>query len=167
MGQHDFLCGLLGSPEMFIRPERQHIHSGDNANSTNSTSSTPARYDAIAGFYEGFAPDTYDDPPLASLLELVGDMSGLGPVDIACGHGRLSRELARRGAQVTGVDISAALLDKALKLEQADPPGIAYLHADAASPYTLPGEELGGAVRHFGLSDIDDLEGRWRQRRAS
>jgi SAM-dependent methyltransferase len=80
-------------------------------------------------------------------------------LDLACGHGRLVRELARRGAEVVGIDISAALLDKARAREQAEPLGITYLHSDAASPDALIGEIFDGVACHFGLSDIDDLEG--------
>jgi hypothetical protein len=31
---------------------------------------TSARYDAVAAFYEGFAPDVYEDPPMSALLNL-------------------------------------------------------------------------------------------------
>ena len=120
---------------------------------------TPARYDEIADFYEGFAPDVYDDPPTAALLGMVGDVSGLRVLDLACGHGRLARELARRGAQVVGIDISNALLEKARQREQAEPIGITYVHGNAASPYALEGELFDGVVCGFGLSDIDDLSG--------
>ena len=120
---------------------------------------TRARYDEVADFYEVFAPDEYDDPPLVALLDLLGDVSGIRLLDIACGHGRVTRELARRGALVTGLDISAALLDKARALEQANPLGITYVHADAASPDALKGEVFDGVVCHFGLSDIDDIHG--------
>src|SRR5689334_9877581 len=112
-----------------------------------------ARYDQVADFYEGFAPDIYDDPPTAALLRLVGDVSNLRLLDMACGHGRLARELARRGAQVVGVDISVALLGKARAREQADPLGIAYMHADAAAPEALAAEAFAGVVCGFGLSD--------------
>ncbi|MBF6614094.1 MAG: class I SAM-dependent methyltransferase [Chloroflexi bacterium] len=118
-----------------------------------------ARYDEFADFYEAFAPDLYDDPVSGALLSLVGDLSGLQLLDLACGHGRMARELARRGAHVVGVDISAALLDKARGCEQVDPMGIVYLHADVTSPDTLKGEIFDGAVCSFGLSDIDDLNG--------
>jgi ubiquinone/menaquinone biosynthesis C-methylase UbiE len=119
----------------------------------------PARYDEVADFYEAFAPDVYDDPPTAALLSLVGEVSGLRLLDVACGHGRVTRELARRGAGVVGLDISAALLDKARAREQLDPLGITYVRADAASPDALMAELFDGAVCHFGLSDIDDLQG--------
>lgn len=120
---------------------------------------TPSRYDAIADFYEAFAPDEYDEPLTAALLDLIGDVSGLRLLDIACGHGRLSRELARRGAEVVGVDLSAALLEKARAREQTEPLGIAYVYANAASQDTLSGQHFDGVTCHFGLSDIDDLEG--------
>ncbi len=120
---------------------------------------TPARYDEVADFYEDFAPDEYTDPPTSALLDLVGEISGLRLLDMACGHGRVSRELARRGARVVGMDISAALLGKARERERLNPLGIIYVHADAASPDALRGEVFDGVVCHFGLSDIDDLDG--------
>src|SRR6476469_1180970 len=129
---------------------------GDMATAANGT---PARYDQVADFYEAFAPDAYDDPPTAALLALAGAVAGLRLLDLACGHGRLARELARRGAQVAGTDISAALLDKARGIEQGNPMGIAYIHADAGSPGALEGELFDGVVCSFGLSDIDDLDG--------
>jgi SAM-dependent methyltransferase len=118
-----------------------------------------ARYDQIADFYEGFAPDLYNDPPTVALLRLLGDVRGLRLLDVACGHGRLTRELARRGAQTVGIDISPALLDKARAREAETPMGNIYVEVDAASPQALEGELFDGSVCGFGLSDIDDLDG--------
>jgi SAM-dependent methyltransferase len=120
---------------------------------------TGARYDGIADFYEGFAPDIYDDPLIRALLDLTGDIRSLRVLDMACGHGRITRELARRGARVKGIDISKALLAKARESEESDPLGITYLHADVASSDALAGETFDAVVCHFGLSDIDDLDG--------
>lgn len=120
---------------------------------------SPARYDAVAEFYEQFAPDMYEDPPTAALLRLIGDVSNLRLLDLACGHGRLAREMARRGGRVVGVDISAALLDIARARETAQPLHIAYVQADAALPEALVGKSFDGVVCSFGLSDIDDLDG--------
>lgn len=72
-----------------------------------------ARYDEVVDFYEQFVPDRYTHPPMVALLRLVGDVTGLRLLDPACAHRRLARELAWRGAQVVGVDLSAALLSKA------------------------------------------------------
>jgi 2-polyprenyl-3-methyl-5-hydroxy-6-metoxy-1,4-benzoquinol methylase len=67
---------------------------------------TPARYDAVADFYEVGFPDTYDDSATDGLLDVTGPVAGLDVLDLACGHGRISRELARRGGRVLGIDIS-------------------------------------------------------------
>jgi SAM-dependent methyltransferase len=118
-----------------------------------------ARYDAVADFYDQFSPDVYEDPATAALLELIGDVSGLRVLDLACGQGRLTREMARRGARVVGADISARLLDIARARESERSQGISYVRTDAASPDTLAGETFDGVACSFGLSDVDDLDG--------
>jgi 2-polyprenyl-3-methyl-5-hydroxy-6-metoxy-1,4-benzoquinol methylase len=75
-----------------------------------------ARYDEIAGFYEQRSGKTVRDPVTAALLGLAGDVSGLRLLEVTCGQGRVARELARRGAALTGLDISAALLARARAL---------------------------------------------------
>ena len=92
-----------------------------------------ARYDAVADFY-ATAFDAIDDPASMALLDLIGSPGGLRILDPACGHGRITRELARRGADVTGADISAALIGKAVEAERQDPLGVRYVHADVCSP---------------------------------
>jgi SAM-dependent methyltransferase len=120
---------------------------------------TLARYDTIADFYEDFASDPPTSAVDLALLDLVGDVSGLRLLDLACGHGRFARELARRGAEVVGLDISAALLAKARAAENVAPLGVTYVHADAAAPHALAGGMFDGVVCGFGLSDIDNLDG--------
>jgi SAM-dependent methyltransferase len=121
---------------------------------------TEARYDAVAEFYVA-AFDVIDDPASEALLSLLGPPAGQRVLDVACGHGRITRELAGRGAEVTGVDISAALIDKALAAERGEPLGIRYIRADIAGP--VPGGLEAGTFDavtcNFGLSDIDDLDG--------
>jgi 2-polyprenyl-3-methyl-5-hydroxy-6-metoxy-1,4-benzoquinol methylase len=91
-----------------------------------------ARYEAVADFYiSGF--DSTDDPASLALLDLLGPVGGLRVVDVACGHGRISRELARRGADVVGIDISGTLIGKARQTEQEEPLGIRYIQADVTA----------------------------------
>ncbi|MEO7838726.1 MAG: class I SAM-dependent methyltransferase [Anaerolineales bacterium] len=116
-----------------------------------------ARFDEVAEFYTQFASDVYDDPPMVALLQLIGEVTNLQLLDLACGHGRLTRELARRGARVVGVDISAALLEVARAREMEHPLHISYIHADAAA-LAIQGAVFDGVTCSFGLSDIDDLE---------
>jgi 2-polyprenyl-3-methyl-5-hydroxy-6-metoxy-1,4-benzoquinol methylase len=117
---------------------------------------TQARYDPIADFYAaGF--DSVDDAVSKALLGLLGPVTGLRVLDLACGHGRLTRELARRGASVTGVDISGKLIEKARDTEHNEPLGIQYAHADVTAPGVVTGT-FDAITCGFGLSDIDDLE---------
>ena len=47
------------------------------------------------------------------VLELVGDLHGRRVLDVGCGDGEFALELAKRGAVVTGIDASAAMIDAA------------------------------------------------------
>ncbi|KAB8195905.1 methyltransferase domain-containing protein [Nonomuraea phyllanthi] len=117
-----------------------------------------ARYDDIADFYAAGWTDAIEDPASVRLLDLLGAVAGRRVLEIACGHGRVSRELARRGAEVVGADISRALIDKARAAEREAPLGIRYVHEDVAHPREPLGS-FDAVVCNFGLSDIDDLEG--------
>jgi SAM-dependent methyltransferase len=117
------------------------------------------RYDEFADSYVRAVGDDVSDSVAADLLEQIGEVRRARVLDLACGHGRMSRELARRGATVVSVDISTKLLDKARVVEDAEPLGIEYARVDVASPDALADEIFEGVVCHFGLSDIDELEG--------
>lgn len=116
-----------------------------------------ARYDPAADFYIG-GFDSVDDPASLALLDMLGPVAGLRLLDVACGHGRITRELARRGANVVGIDISGALISKARQSEQGEPLGIRYIHADVTAPGSLDDGGFDAAACNFGLSDIDDLD---------
>ena len=113
----------------------------------------------MADFYEQRSGKTVSDPATAALLDLAGAVGGLRLLEVACGQGRVARELARRGAALTGLDISAAMLARAQACEAAEPLGICYLHADVTAGGVLEGQVFDGVVCNYGLSDIDDLDG--------
>ncbi|GAC1654960.1 MAG: bifunctional demethylmenaquinone methyltransferase/2-methoxy-6-polyprenyl-1,4-benzoquinol methylase UbiE [Candidatus Dormibacteraceae bacterium] len=78
---------------------------------------------------------------------------GSSAVDVACGSGRLTAELARRsgGGRVVGLDFSAGMLDRA----RADFPGIEFVRGDAlALPFE--NEEFAAATMAFGLRNLAD-----------
>ncbi|MBA2541291.1 MAG: class I SAM-dependent methyltransferase [Deltaproteobacteria bacterium] len=70
---------------------------------------------------------------------LLGDVSGKRVLDAGCGTGRHTVWLAQHGAQVTGVDPSAAMLARARaktgELENATWPGVSFIEGTFA---TLP-----------------------------
>jgi 2-polyprenyl-3-methyl-5-hydroxy-6-metoxy-1,4-benzoquinol methylase len=77
------------------------------------------------------APDSYDAAVSLALLAAVGEPAGLAVLDVACGHGRITRELARRRAgRVVGLDVSAQLIQKATAAELSAPLGIRYVNDD-------------------------------------
>jgi 2-polyprenyl-3-methyl-5-hydroxy-6-metoxy-1,4-benzoquinol methylase len=116
-----------------------------------------ARYDAVADFYiSGF--DSLHDSNSLALLHVLGTVAGKRVLDVACGHRRITRELARRGADVTGIDISGKLISKAEEAEQNEPLGIRYIHSDVTALGIVGNREFDVAA-YFGLSDIDDLDG--------
>lgn len=117
----------------------------------------PARYDAVADTYASGVDDV-SNPAASELLDLVGPVAGRRVLDIACGHGVIARTLARRGAEVVGVDLSTALLERARAIESTEPLGIGYVEGDVADPGLLAGERFDVATCNFGLSDIDDLD---------
>ena len=89
------------------------------------------------------------------MLPMLGDVRGIRLCDLGCGEGYLSRILARRGALVTGVDISRNLLRHAR--EHPDDHGISYLLDDAQSLSRVSDASMDAVVCHMALMDIPDL----------
>ena len=114
-----------------------------------------ARYEEFAEWYEQWIGDA---PPLiAAQAGLLPVVAGERVLDIACGQGRMSRYLARLGADVLGVDVSAAMLGKA---RGAGAAGITYLRADVTRPPAWwDGRPFDGCTCELALMDIDDLAG--------
>jgi len=114
-----------------------------------------ARYDEFAEWYEQWIGDA---PSLIAAQDgLLPPVAGARVLDLACGQGRMSRYLARRGADVLGVDVSAAMLSKA---RAAGPAGITYLCADVTrAPTWWDGRPFDGCTCELALMDIDDLAG--------
>jgi ubiquinone/menaquinone biosynthesis C-methylase UbiE len=118
-------------------------------------------YDTIAEWYDEFVMSHpfYRDVVLPSLLELVGDIDdGQRVCDIACGQGLATRELAMRGAQVTGIDISRNQLALARQYESQDPLGIDYVHDDAQTLDSQSDSSFDGVTCCMGLINIPDLD---------
>ena len=114
-----------------------------------------ARYDEFAEWYEQWIGDAA--PLIAGHSGLLPAVAGLRVLDIACGQGRMSRYLALQGAEVTGVDISAAMLSRA---RAAGPDSIAYVRADVTGqPAWWDGRPFDGCTCELALMDIDDLAG--------
>jgi len=89
---------------------------------------------AVLGEHTSSTGDPRSDADADLIVHRLGLAPGASVLDVGCGHGRIARRLAARGARVTGVDVSAPFLDRA--------------RADAASA---------GVDVTFGFGDMRDL----------
>ena len=91
-------------------------------------------------------------------VELCGDVAGKRLLDVGCGSGYFAREMARRGARVTGVDISPRMIEHARAAEEATPLGVEYHAADAAEIASLfPAQSFDMATSCVALQDMPDV----------
>jgi SAM-dependent methyltransferase len=86
-------------------------------------------YDEIAGMYHAMWADWYLPAALPALEDLFFSRvrPGCRVLDLCCGSGHVTRELVQRGYRVTGVDISAPLIE----LARRDLPGLDLRVRDA------------------------------------
>ena len=69
-----------------------------------------------------------------TLMELLGDLRDRTVLDMACGEGVYARQFKRAGAaEVTGVDVSPAMIALAEDQERVEPVGCRYVCADASA----------------------------------
>ena len=80
-------------------------------------------------FYEEILTDEVSDRQVETIAKLVEVGPGVRILDCPCGHGRIANRLARRGAEVVGVDSNATFLEAARKAEA----GVDYRLGDMRS----------------------------------
>lgn len=76
--------------------------------------------------------DNFNTPAFFEMLPEVEDLAGL---DVGSGEGHNTRLLARRGARMTGIDISSTFVRYAEEAEREHPPGAA---TGSVAPSTSP-----------------------------
>ena len=89
--------------------------------------------------------------------EILGAVAGAPSVlDVGCGSGRLAVELARRGADVTGIDVSDARLDAARRRAAEARVDARFLHADMTEPLPFADAGFAAAVSRLALMIAPD-----------
>ena len=89
-------------------------------------------------FFDKHAPEYMDniftgntDAEVDFLEEELGLEKGDSVLDVGCGTGRHSLELARRGYNVTGIDISEKMLDRGREIAEEENLDIEFIKANA------------------------------------
>src|SRR5215469_8357421 len=112
-------------------------------------------YDSIAEAYaaenETNLANAYYDRP--AMLALAGDVAGRRILDAGCGSGPLSAELRDRGAVVTGIDISAGMLELARRRLGDD---VRLQQADLESPLPFDDSSFDDVVSSLVLHYLED-----------
>jgi 2-polyprenyl-3-methyl-5-hydroxy-6-metoxy-1,4-benzoquinol methylase len=94
-----------------------------------------------------------------ALNRMIGDAEGKKVLDMGCGEGYCSRSFAKTGAEVTGIDLSEALIKAAVEEEERNPLGVKYFAADAANLNMLESESFDVVFCYMALLDIRNYEG--------
>ena len=98
-----------------------------------------------------------------ALLRVLGPLAARRVLDVGCGNGTFARQLARLGAQVTGVDASPPIIVRARQREAQEKLGIAYHVADGARLEPLDDGQFDLVVSCMALQDIPDAAGTIRE----
>ncbi len=115
-------------------------------------------YDLIAEAYaaenETSLANAYYERP--AILALAGDVAGRRILDAGCGSGPLFSVLRDRGAIVTGVDVSAGMLELARRRLGDD---ARLQQADLKGPLPFPGNAFDDVIASLVLHYLEDWTG--------
>ena len=88
-----------------------------------------------------------------TILRILGNVKNKRVLDAACGAGYFCRKLARRGAKVTGVDLSNKMIEVARSKEKEQPLGIGYYAGSLSNLEMLPSSTFDVVVSNMALMD--------------
>jgi len=94
-------------------------------------------FDRHASVYDGNIFTRNTSAEVDFLVEELGVSPGDSILDVGCGTGRHAVELARRGFRVTGLDLSAGMLERAREAARTANVQVHWIRADAAD-FSLP-----------------------------
>ena len=111
--------------------------------------------DLVADAWVRNAPilDEHSAPFGRAAMDRLGSVSAQRVLDIGCGTGATTRELAQRGAAVVGIDLSERMADHARSLAAGDP-GVE--HRVGTVEELEPDEPFDALFSRFGVMFFDD-----------
>jgi ubiquinone/menaquinone biosynthesis C-methylase UbiE len=91
-----------------------------------------------------------------AFLAMLPDIRGLYGIDIGCGEGHNTRQLARLGARLAAIDIAETFVRHAEEMEQQEPLGIDYRVASGLE-LPFPDDHFDFAAAFMSLMDMPEL----------
>ena len=91
-------------------------------------------------------------------FELIGKVTDLTILDLACGEGYNTRILARKGAKVAGIDFSEKMIEFAKQQEDKEKLGIRYEVMNTADLREFSNSEFNLVTCFMSLQDIQDFK---------
>jgi len=98
--------------------------------------------------------DYLNTPAFLSMMPVVQGLSGL---DIGCGEGYNTRQVAKLGARMIGIDIAEIFIRHAQEMEEQEPLGIQYRTASALE-LPFPDNSFDFAMATMSLMDIPETD---------
>ncbi len=98
-----------------------------------------------------------------AMWTLIGDVSGLRVLDAGCGNGYFSRDLARKGALVVGVDYSQTFIDFCRQKEEELKLGCEFVHCSITEMDDIENETFDLVVSNVVITDVQDYQNAFRE----
>jgi SAM-dependent methyltransferase len=98
-----------------------------------------------------------------AFLDFVGDLSAKTVLDAGCGEGTNTRIFARRGAHMTGADLSPRMLELARAEESREPLGIRYERASYSDLAPFSAKSFDAVISTMALMDGPDFPAAMRE----
>ncbi len=93
-----------------------------------------------------------------ALWKQLGDIKGLAILDAGCGNGYLSRLLAKKGANVVGIDFSRHFIGFCKKKEKEKPLGCNYYKGSLTDMSFIESETFDIVVSNVVMVDVQDYQ---------
>jgi 2-polyprenyl-3-methyl-5-hydroxy-6-metoxy-1,4-benzoquinol methylase len=93
-----------------------------------------------------------------AIFEIIGSVKGLSILDAGCGNGYLCRLLARKGAKMSGVELSKKFIEIASAKEREASLGITYYSGTICNLLMFEDEAFDMVISNLVLMDVRDLD---------
>jgi len=100
---------------------------------------------------------------MPNMLRFMGDVEGMKILDLGCGEGGYSRELARRGARLVSIDCSEKAIEYAAKMAAEESLSIEHHIRNSNDLFDIDSEQFDIVLCSMMLMDCEDLDGTLRE----